>query len=115
MPIEGKYGPWLADIIASGTTTSEINLRNNFSQVMVMVPTISNGTITVHISDSDQTTGTYYPLYELDSASAADFARLTTGQTNTKGVVFNIGAARYIKVIFGGSQSTLTVKVRGII
>ena len=105
----------VSSTISSGTSTDDIDLGTVCSRVLVMVPTIGSGTITVHVSDSDQTSGTYYPLYELDSASAADFARVTSSETATKGVVFKIGAARYIKVVFGASQTSITVQVRGII
>jgi len=105
----------VSSTITSGTSTSDIDLGAVCSKVLVMVPTIGSGTITVHVSDSDSTSGTYYPLYALDGNSAADFARITTAQTNTKGVVFDIGASRYIKVVFGATQTALTVKVRGII
>ena len=105
----------VSDTITSGTTTSDIDLGAVCSKVLVMVPTITSATITVHVSDSDQTGGTYFPLYELDGNSAADFARITTNETATKGVVFSIGVSRYIKVVFGASQTSLTVQVRGII
>ena len=105
----------VSSTIASGTSTSDIDLGAVCSKVLVMVPTITSGTITVHVSDSDSTSGTYYPLYALDGNSAADFARVTTSEDATKGVVFDIGASRYIKVVFTGTQTALTVKVRGII
>ena len=110
-----KFRNIVSSTISSGTSTSDIDLGEVCSKVLVMVPTITGATITVHVSDLDQTSGTYYPLYELDSASAADFARVTTSEAATKGVVFKIGAARYIKVVFSASQTTLTIKVRGII
>ena len=112
MPIEGNYGPWLTDTIASGTTTGEINLRNNFKRVIVMVPTITSGTITVHVAKASD--GTYFPMYALDDDATGDFAHATSAATNTKAVIFEIGGAQYIKVVFGASQSTLTVTVRGI-
>ena len=105
----------VSSTISSGTSTSDIDLGAVCSKVLVTVPTIASGTITVHVSDSDSTSGTYTALYELDGNSAADFARLTTSETTAKTVVFPIGAARYIKVVFGASQTSLTVKARGII
>ena len=111
MPVEGKYSGWISSTISSGTSTDEIDLTATFDRLVVMVPTIASGTITVHISDA--TGGTYYPLYALDSASAADFARVTTSETATKAVVFDIGGTRYIKVVFGASQTALTVLVQG--
>ena len=105
----------VSSTISSGTSTSDIDLGVVCSRVLVMVPTITSATITVHVSDSDQTSGTYFPLYKLKASNTGDFLRTTGGETASKGVVFDIGAARYIKVVFGASQSTLTVKVRGII
>lgn len=111
MPIEGKFGAWLTDALSNASETGEIDLGYNYEKVLVMVPAISSGTITVHISNTS--VGTFYPMYILNGDATGDFAHATTAQTNTKAVVFNIGGARYIKVVFGASQ-TLTVTVRGI-
>jgi len=105
----------VSSTITSGTSTSDIDLGAVCSRVLVMNPAITSGTITVHVSDSDQTSGTYYPMYALKADNTGDFANTTGNETTSKGVVFDIGASRYIKVVFSTSQSTLTVKVRGII
>lgn len=105
----------VSSTISSGTSTSDIDLGAVCSRVLVMNPSITSGTIAVHVSDSDSASGTYYPLYKLKASNTGDFVRTTGAETTSKGVVFDIGAARYIKVVFSTSQSTLTVKVRGII
>ncbi len=112
MPIEGKYGPWLTDTISSGSSTAEINLRDNYKQVLVLIPTISSGTTTVHVSNASG--GTFYPMHALDDDATGSFAHATSAATTSLGVIFNIGGAQYIKVVFGASQTAVTVTVRGI-
>jgi len=105
----------VSSTITSGTSTSDIDLGAVCSRVLVMNPAITSGTITVHVSDSDSTSGTYYPLYHTKGEATGDSETATTAAETSKGVVFDIGAARYIKVVFGASQTAKTVKVRGII
>jgi len=114
MPIQGMTGIF-SDTITSGTSTAEIDLGYACSKVLVMFPTISNGTTTVHVSDSDQAGGTYYPMHALDDDATGSFVHATSGATTSLGVIFSIGGSRYIKVVFGASQTSVTVYVRGII
>ncbi len=112
MPIEGKFGVWKTDTISSGTSTAEINLGNTFEKVLVLIPTITSGSTTVHISNA--TGGTFYPMEALDDDATGSFAHATSSDTTSFGVVFTIGGAQYIKVVFGASQTAVTVTVRGI-
>ncbi len=112
MPIEGKFGVWRTDTIATGTSTAEIDLGNIFEKVLVLIPTITSGTTTVHVSNVSG--GTFYPMHALDDDATGSFVHATSAATTTLGVVFNIGGAQHIKVVFGASQTTKTVTVRGI-
>ena len=112
MPIEGKFGVWKSDTISSGTSTAEIDLGNTFEKLLVLIPTITSATTTVHVSNASG--GTFYPMHALDDDATGSFVHATSAATTTLGVVFNLGGAQYIKVVFGATQTAVTVTVRGI-
>jgi hypothetical protein len=107
----------LVDISASTTISEEVDLGAAFKYLLVLIPTITASTVTVHVSDV--TGGTFYPLYEIKTQIAADvygdFPFLTTSATTAHSVIFMIGGAQYIKIVCGSAQTVTdkTFTVRG--
>ena len=106
-----KFGAWVSSAISSGTSTSAINLGLPFQKVLVLVPTISSATVAVSVAMA--TGGDYFPVYQLKGENTGDTLYTTNATTATKAVIFDIGGAQFIKVVFSATQTTKTVYVRG--
>ena len=104
------FGTWQTEAV-TGATSSEFDLGQDFRRVLVLIPTITSGTVTVHVTNAAG--GTYFPLYALDDDATGDFASATTAATQTKAVVFDVGGAQYVKVVFGAAQVAETIWIRG--
>ena len=108
--------PWKDAVITFGTnptTTPEVNLDGAYEFLTVLNPTLNNAsTITVHISNTSG--GTFYPIHMFDTAAQGDYAQLTDDEDTSKGTIFRIGGAQFIKVVCADNQSAnITFKVRG--
>lgn len=108
--------PWKDAVITyltNPTTTPEVNLDGAYEFLTVLNPTLSNAsTITVHVSNTRG--GTFYPTYMFDTAAQGDYAQLTDDEDTSKGTIFRIGGAQFIKVVCADNQSAnTTFKVRG--
>lgn len=96
----------------TGTLSAEVDLGAVFPKVAVNLPaTITSATVSLHISPTSG--GTFVPLYALDDDATGDFASATTAGTAAKHVVFEVGAARYVKVAYGASQTAEVAYVKG--
>ena len=94
------------------TLTPEVDLERAFEFLTILIPTITSSTVTVHISNDSG--GTFYPVYVPDADATGDFAHATTAATTSKAITLRIGGARYIKIKCGSSQgANRTFKVRG--
>ena len=107
---------WLSALIDQSVDddlSEEVDLQGHFEFLAVIIPTLDGShTTTVHIAM--ESGGTYYPIYQLDIASAADFAQLTTGATTAHMVIFRIGGAQFVKIFVGtGVTTDKTFYVRG--
>jgi len=93
--------------------SEEVDLQGNFEFVTVIQPELDGAhTVTVHIAMSSG--GTYYPLYQLDDDTNADFPQITTGLATARSLVFRIGGAQFVKVYVGtGVTTDKTFYVRG--
>jgi len=111
--IPTKWLPALIDYATDPDNSEEVDLGGHFEFLTVIIPTLAGSyTTTVHIAK--ESGGTYYPCYQLDIASAADFAQLTSGATTAHAVIFRIGGAQFIKVVSGTSLGAdITFYVRG--
>jgi len=94
----------LIDISESDTLSNEVDLGSEFDKLTVLVPTITSSTITIHVAKSSG--DTYHPIYKLKQEAVADTAQITTAETTSKAVTFNIGGVRYVKVSCGSAQQT---------
>ncbi len=105
--------PALLDYSEDTTKSEEVDLDGLYEFLTVIIPTLAGSyTTTVHIAMTSG--GTYYPIYQLDIASAADFEQLTTGATTAHAVTFRIGGAQFIKVVSGTVLGAdITFYVRG--
>lgn len=96
-----------ATIDAAGTTSAEVDLGMICNRVLVLIPTLGDtATTTVHISN--KASGTFYPVYEFDADATGVFAHATSDATTSMAVIFEIGAAQYIKIVTSAAQTAET-------
>ena len=112
-----SIGDWktaLIDISESTTLSAEVDLGSEFEDLLVLVPTITSSTVTVHVAK--ESGGTFYPLHILDDDATGSFASASTAATTSIALLFKIGGIRYIKIACGSAQETTdkTFYVRGI-
>lgn len=109
------YGQWKSAVITIATDddlTPEVDLGKDFSYVLVLIPTITSSTVTIHVAKGSG--GTFFPVYAFDADATGDFAHATTAATTLHAVVFFIGGAQYIKIATGSAQGAdETFYVRG--
>ena len=109
-------GPWKTAILAFATDddlTPAVDLGGEFQDLLVVIPTITSSTVTVHMSNLLD--GTYYPLYILDDDATGSFASATTQENVPKAVIFHIGCIRFIKIACGSAQgANREFQIRGI-
>ena len=108
--------PWktaLIDIDVDAKVSAEVDLGNIYQKLVVLIPTLTGGTVTIHVSNTPG--GTYYPIYHL-KANTGDATQNTTSAATSHMVVFDIGGAQYIKVVCGTTQTTTdkTFLVKGV-
>lgn len=111
--IPTKWLPTLVDQSVDPDLSEEVDLQGFFEFLNVIQPELDGGhTVTVHIAR--ESGGTYYPIYQLDDDSNADFPQITTGLATARSIVFRIGGAQFVKIAVGTSVSTdKTFYVRG--
>lgn len=107
---------WKDAVLTYGTdpnNSAEVDLEGAYEFLTVLNPTLDNAsTITVHVSDARA--GTFYPIHMFDTAAQGDYAQLTDDEDTSKGTIFRIGGAQFIKVVCADNQSdNITFKVRG--
>lgn len=110
--IAGAWKTVLIDQSVDDDLSSEVDLGDNFEFLTVLIPAITNSTVTVHIAK--ESGGTFFPMYALDDDATGDFTHATTQATTTHAVIFRIGGVQHIKISTGSSQSgDETFYVRG--
>lgn len=113
-----KVSPWKSAVIATGDVASaEVDLRDYYRKLMVLIPTLTDTTVTVHVSNTSG--GTWYPVHVFDRLNdgdtSASFAHITVTGNGNIAVVFDIGGVAHIKVVIGAAEaSDTTFLVRGI-
>lgn len=114
MPNAGVWKTALIDISESTTLSPEVDLGAAFEFLVVLVPTITNSTVSVNVAK--ESGGTFYPTYRLDDDATGDFLDASTAGTATKRLVFRIGGFQFIKIACGSAQETTdkTFYVRGL-
>jgi len=111
--IPTKWHSALVDQDVDDDLSEEVDLQGNFEFLTVIQPELDGAhTVTVHIAMTSG--GTYYPIYQLDDDTAADFEQITSGLATARSMVFRIGGAQFIKIVVGTGVSTdKTFYVRG--
>ncbi len=84
-------------IVKGGTTSSIVDLGNNYRYLLVTIPTIDTATLKLQVSLTQG--GTYQDLSTTTTASG-------TGAFNT---TFNLFGWRYIRIVSSAAQTTATV------
>lgn len=98
------YRAWQTGTIADGAkSTGEIDLLGNCDFVQVIFPSLTNGKISLQVSDTNG--GTFQDLG----------SNVTTAPTSgVYSTTLNLGGYQYIKVVSSASQSgEKIIKVRG--
>ena len=108
-----KWYSALVDQSVDDDLSEEVDLQGNFEFLNVIQPTLDGAhTATVHIAM--ESGGTYYPIYQLDNDTAADFQQITTGLATARSLIFRIGGAQFVKIVLGtGVTTNKTFYVRG--
>ncbi len=108
-------GGWKTATLTYGTHTTltpEVDLGGTYEFLLVLIPTITNSTTSIQVAEASG--GTFFPLYALDDDATGCFAHATTQATTTMAVVFRIGGAQFVKVLFGSAQGgDSTIKIQG--
>jgi len=98
-----NQGRWITATVAiTETVSGEVDLGEVFRKVLVLVPTLDNATVTVHVAK--ESGGTFFPIYALDDDATGDFPHATTALTTAKAVIFECGA-QHIKIVCGAAQN----------
>lgn len=101
-----KIGAWKdcqIDISDSTTLSDEVDLGHDFTHLLVLVPAITAAQLSARVAKSAG--GTYYPVYFFhDNNADTDILQATLSETTSKAIVFEIGAARFIKIYSGTAQ-----------
>lgn len=109
-------GPWktaTVDISSDDDLSDAVDLGSEFQDLMVVWPTITSSTVTVHMSNA--LGGTYFPLHALSRTATGSFASATTAAVTSQAIIFHIGCIRFIKVACGSAQAAdVEFQVRGI-
>ncbi len=108
--------PWkiaLIDIDVDDTLSPEVDLGADYEFLMVLIPTITSSTVTVHVAKASG--DTYFPVYRLDDDSTGDHPQITTAVATAHALTFQIGGVQYIKIKCDTSQTSTdkTFRVRG--
>ena len=111
--IAGVWKTALIDISVSATLSAEVDLGGDYEFLLVLIPTITNSTVTVQVAEASG--GTFLPVYALDDDATGNFAHATSAATTTMAVTFRIGGVQFIKILCGSAQTTTdkTFRVRG--
>lgn len=100
-----RVGIWQrAEIAASGTISSKVDVGGHFAYLQVVIPTITSAQLEVQVSETKD--GTYQ-----------DFGQnaLTVAGTGAYSDTWNLGGWRYIKIKSSVAQTTIeNFEVRGI-
>lgn len=110
-----SIGPWREVTIAqNGTSSSEVDLGDEYAHVQVYNPAIDSATIT--IKPSRKTGDTAVSAYAWKGTEAADFAMATTARTAAGMNVFKDICAEFVTVVLGASQTSAarTFYIRGV-
>ena len=99
-----QWGDWKTATLAYATDddlTPAVDLEWEYEFLIVLIPTITSSTVTVHGS-RDNTT--FFPVYAFDADATGDFAHATTAATTSHAAIFHIGGLRHIKISTGSAQ-----------
>lgn len=97
-------GVWKEVAIAlNGTTSTEIDLGDEFKDVQVYNPTLDSATITV--KSSRNTGETAVQAYTFDGDATGDFVNTTAARTTAGMNVFKDICARFVTVVLGAAQA----------
>jgi len=106
------HGEWIEfDITGTGKTSDECNLGRVYETVVILLPTIDEGTITVQ--GARETGVGYANLYTYNPAGGV--VQMITGDT-TGGYfcIFPIGGYQYIKLVSSVDQTDETFYAMGV-
>jgi len=109
---------WKSAVVAIGNLASaEVDLGGNYRKLMVLIPTLTDTTVTVHVSNASG--GTWYPVHVFDRLNdgdtSASYPHITLTGNGGIAVVFDIGGVQFIKVVIGAAEASVTTfLVRGI-
>ena len=102
----------LIDVSEDDDLSAEVDLGGNYEFLTILIPTLTSSTITIHVSN--ESGGTFYPVYVPDADATGDFAHATSAATTSHAVTFRIGGTQYIKIAAGSAQAAdRSFKVRG--
>ena len=110
-----RAGRWFTvTIAASGTTSSETDLGDEFEDIQVYNPALDNATITV--KPSRKSGDTAVQAYTFSNAATGDYVNTTTARATAGMNLFKNICARFITLVVGASQTggARTFYVRGI-
>ena len=110
-----RYSRWMDCTIAvSGTISGEVDLGDNYSELVIIVPTIDTAQLT--IQGSEESAGTFYDIYVTDPADGGDNKLISASGTGVICWIVPIGGFQFIKITASASQTSgaVTLRVRGV-
>ncbi len=103
-----KHGSWqtvLIDISVDANLSAECDLGQDYTHILVLVPTITSSPLSVRVARGQGQT--FFPVYDfLDSDADTDVLQATLNETTSKAIIFKIGSARWIKLNASNTQTT---------
>ena len=94
-------GEWYTAAIAKGgTTSSTVDLGDNFMYMRVIIPTLDICTVKVQVAET--ASSTYYDLSDVTTSTS----------THNYADTFVLGGFRFVKLVASAAQSTAAVEIR---
>lgn len=105
-----QVSPWKAGTIASGGTVStEVDLEGYYSGLLVVVPPLTQASLTLSVSDTDIAGGGYTVLDKPDGGGAMTLAP-------SKAHALSVNGTRFLKFTAPGAEAAeRVIKVRGMV
>lgn len=103
---------WKTTTIAeSGTTSAAVDLERPYRSLIIMTPTLSEGTLNLTVSDIYD--GTYQNFYSISLNDGDDDIALCSTFTGGTTIVIPCFGFQFFKIVVAEQAAARSIKVRG--